>query len=245
MQIDFPRNREELKGLWREAFGDEDAFIEDFLETAFSPQRCRCAYESGSLGAMLYWLDGTFQGRKIAYVYAVATAQSRRGRGLCRALMEDTHALLKEQGYAAAMLYPATQALEELYRKLGYVRWGRGDGFSCAAGGSTPIWAVSPREYGRLRRELLPEDGLLQEGASLEFLARFARLYAGPGFLLAAGIEGQTLQAPEFLGSRNIAPAIVASLGCKTGTFRQGVQAMILPLEENVPLPGYLGLVFD
>lgn len=234
-----------LKKLWKEAFGDEDAFISCFFETAFSPDRCRYLLEGEQAAAMLYWLDGAYRGQRQAYVYAVATAEEYRGRGLCRRLMEQTHEALKSEGYAAAMLYPAEEGLRELYRKMGYRDFGRELKFSCEAHGNTEIREVSPEEYGEIRRNLLPEDGVIQEGKCLEFLVNCAKLYAGPDFLMAANVEGETLNAVEFLGNSEAVPGIVNALGCKEGTFRQGVEAMILPLQEDAELPGYLGLVFD
>ncbi|MDO5401206.1 MAG: GNAT family N-acetyltransferase [Eubacteriales bacterium] len=245
MEIDFPRTTEGLKKLWREAFGDEEAFIDGFFKTAYAPDRCRCIVDGGETAAMLFWLDGTFRGEKFAYVYAVATGEPFRGRGLCRALMEDTHALLKQEGYAAALLYPAEAGLREMYRSLGYRDWGRSEEFTCTAAGTLPLRRVSPEEYGRLRRVLLPGDGLIQEGPSLAFLAESAQLWAGQDILLAASVEDDTLRAAEFLGDPRLAPAAVAALDCRSGFFRQGAAAMILPFKKNAVLPGYLGLVFD
>ena len=44
MRIDYPQEHQldELKKLWQEAFGDEEAYIDCFFDTAFSPDRCRC-----------------------------------------------------------------------------------------------------------------------------------------------------------------------------------------------------------
>lgn len=245
MQIEHPGKTDGLKDLWREAFGDGDAFIDGFFETAYSPRRCRCIRDGEETAAMLFWLDGACRGRKMAYLYAVATAKKFRGLGLCRTLMEDTCNLLKAQGCAAAMLYPAGEGLRKMYRKMGFQDCGRSLEFSCEAGGTTKIRRISGEEYGKRRRELLPEDGVIQEGENLAFLAKCAELYAGPDFLLAASREGDTLRAAEFLGNREAAPAAVRALGCRQGTFRQGADAMLLPLVENVDFPGYLGLVFD
>ena len=44
MTIDKP-NADQIAGLrqlWKEAFGDEEAFLDDFFGTGFSPDRCRC-----------------------------------------------------------------------------------------------------------------------------------------------------------------------------------------------------------
>ena len=89
-----------LRLLWKEAFGDSDAFLDGFFRTGFDAARCRCTED---VAAALYWFDCTWKGKKLAYVYAVATAEASRCRGLCRMLMEDTHRHLETLGYAGAI----------------------------------------------------------------------------------------------------------------------------------------------
>ena len=89
MIIDAPRSISPLKDLWRIAFGDPDGFIDDFFALAYCPRRCLCAYEADRLAGALYWFDCTCRGQKMAYLYAVATDPGFRGRGFCRALLED------------------------------------------------------------------------------------------------------------------------------------------------------------
>ena len=97
----------QLMSLWKGAFGEWNGFWETFLETAFSPLRCRCVLEEGMITAALTWLDGSCRGQKLAYIYAVVTHPEHRGKGLCRRLLADTHAFLASQGYSAALLVPA------------------------------------------------------------------------------------------------------------------------------------------
>ena len=93
MKADYP-TREQTEGLcklWQEAFGDNDAFLDAFWSTAFSSDRCRCITVDGEVAAALYWFDCRCENKPMAYLYAVATARSHRGKGLCKALMESTH----------------------------------------------------------------------------------------------------------------------------------------------------------
>lgn len=194
---------------------------------------------------MLYWLDGEYQGQTYAYLYAVATCREFQGRGICRALMEDTLSFLAGNRYAGAVLYPASEGLRAMYEKMGFRNWGRGETFPCAAGEKIPVRRIAAEEYADLRRRYLPEDGLLQEGASLALLEKTTGLYAGDGFLLAANREGETLNAQELLGDRSAATGILAALGCGKGTFRRGAAVMGRILKADAPTPGYVGLVFD
>ena len=117
MTIDAPKTSHipALKQLWQEAFGDDDAFLESFFSVAFSPNHCRCLFLSGQVAAALYWFDCSWKEEKVAYIYAVATDKAFRGRGLCSALMKDTHKHLFSQGYRGAALVPGNQGLFQLY----------------------------------------------------------------------------------------------------------------------------------
>ena len=240
---------EQLKALWQLAFGDGEEFIDLFFRTAYSPERCLYLTEDGQITAALYWLDCEYRGHKQAYIYAVATHPEYRGKGLCRKLMDMTHNILKEQGYSAALLRPADDGLRRMYRKMGYrVATGVTE-FEAAAGEPVALRKIDAREYEQLRKKYLPEDGVVQEGVSIDYLASYAELYAGADFLLAGSFYEGSFLGMELLGNRDAAPGILAALGHETGSFRcPGREipfGMFLPLREDAHEPGYLGLVFD
>ena len=239
-----------LVQLWKKAFGEYDGFWELFLETAFQPDHCRCIAEDGQVIAGLYWFDCSCGDDKIAYVYAVVTDPTHRGKGLCRKLMEDVHALLKSQGYASVMLVPADKGLREMYRKMGYEDCTTIDSISCTAGETAvEIRSIGAEEFSRLRRKLLPENSVFQEGIQLPFLAAQAQLFAGADFLLAAYLEEDTLHGMELLGNHGAAPEILRALGCKTGKFQIPGErkpfAMIHKLTQKAVTPSYFGFSFD
>ena len=148
---------EQLSALWQTAFGDNPEFIRLFFRTAYAPERCQYLTVEGQLAAALYWLDAWCGGKKLAYIYAVATHPDFRGRGLCLELMGRTHSLLAAQGYAGALLCPAGEGLRRMYTGMGYQDCGGISEFSSAAGEPVPLRRIGPEEYARLRRELLPE----------------------------------------------------------------------------------------
>ena len=96
MRIDYPAPSHipGLKALWKASFDDTDEELERFFRLCFSPERCRCVDVAGQAAAALYWFDTRLGKQRFAYLYAVATHPDYRNRGLCRALMEDTLALL-------------------------------------------------------------------------------------------------------------------------------------------------------
>lgn len=251
MEISYPTPAlvPQLQTLWQLAFGDEEAFLHSFFAQVYRPERCRCAVIDGQAAAVLYWFDVEARGRKLAYLYAVATHPDLRRRGFCRALMEDTHALLTQLGYDGVLLLPAEAWLRPMYREMGYRDCCTVSQFSCTAGAPVPIRVIGPEEYARLRRNYLPDGGVIQEGKNLNMLSLLAETYAGGDFILAAAPEGEQLNGLELLGNRAAAPGILAALGYAAGTFRTpggGTPfAMFRPLTEAVPAPTYFGLAFD
>lgn len=239
-----------LVHLWKEAFGEYDGFWELFLDTGYLPDHCRCILENGQPIAGLYWFDCSCCSDKIAYIYAVVTDPDHRGRGLCRKLMADVHVHLKNQGYASAMLVPADEGLREMYRKMGYEDCTTVTELSSrAANQPAEIRVVSPDEYAVLRRKLLPEKSVIQEGMQLPFLAAQTQLFAGSDFLLAAWREEDLLHGMELLGNTAAAPGILRALGCEKGTFQIPGEdkpfAMIHQLHDQAVIPQYFGFSFD
>lgn len=252
MNIDHPRPDQtaRLRGLWKLAFGDTDAFLDLFFSTAFSPTRCRCVTEGDEVLAALYWFEISCQDRRLAYLYAVATHPGHRGQGLCRRLMEDTLDTLASLGFSGALLVPDGGDLAAMYRRMGFVIPTPITEFSCAAAAEpVPLREISPEEFARLRREYLPEGGVLQEGESLVFLSSLARFYAGSDFLAAVQTDGAQLRCVELLGDPAAAGGILRALGFREGSFRapgrQQLFALTCPLRPDCPAPVHFGFAFD
>ena len=239
-----------LRYLWKLVFGDTDAFLDGFFSTAYSPERCRYLTDGETVTSVLYWLDCELAGEKYAYLYAVATHPDHRGKGLCRSLMAQTHVHLRAQGYAGAVLVPQEESLRTFYGKTGYKTVSNIAEFT-AVPGEKPVSLrpIDAQEYATLRRQYLPEGGLLQEGESIAFLSTYASFYAGTDFLLCVYPEEDFLWGMELLGNQEAAPGILKALGCVRGRFRMPGQdkpfAMFLPLKADAPVPAYLGHCFD
>ncbi len=251
MRINYPSPTQEgqLRELWRLAFGDSEEFIDLFFEAGYQPEHCRCVTVAEKAAAALYWFDTECDGQKFAYLYAVATHPEYRNRGLCRWLMEDTHALLKERGYDGALLTPAELPLRQMYAGMGYNDCCTVAEFSAEAGVPVLIREIGREEYAALRRQYLPEGGVIQEGRNLHFLEGFARFYKGGDFLLAAAVDGKTLRGLELLGNKQAAPGILGALGYAEGIYRSPGEdfpfTMFRPLKMGVKAPSYFGLAFD
>ena len=252
MNIDMPELKQipALRQLWQEAFGDSEKFLDGFFAAADPLNHSRCVMDGTQPVAVLYWFDCLWQEKKLAYLYAVATKKSLRGQGLCRALMENTHAYLKKQGYHGTILVPGSDALRTMYAAMGYQAATRIRNVSCQPGNrQTVLQKIQPDVYASLRRQRLPAGGVLQEGHNLDFLKTWWELFAGEDFLLAADISDGVVTG-ELLGNAEKAPEIVKALGCRKGNFRTPGDdtefAMYHALNgENGAFPAYFGLAFD
>lgn len=252
MRIDYPSPDliPALRGLWKEAFGDSDAFLDSFFSIAYIRDRCRCVTAEGRVQAALYWFDVFCRGQKFAYIYAVATASAARGKGLCRALMADAAALLKNFGYHGALLVPQDEGLQAMYGKMGYLPATSIDEFFCAAeDASLSFREITPEEYTALRPTFLPEGSVELDGTGLAFLAAHARFYAGENLLAAVSREEEHLRVLEYLGRPEDIPALVAALGHTGATVRAPGSsipfAMYLPFTPDCQKPNYFAFCFD
>lgn len=240
-------DRPALTKLWQEAFGDGIAYIDAFFETAYAPERSRVAVADGRIAGMHFWFDCQLAGEKYAYLYAVATDSRFRGQGIATALMEEGEALLRERGYAGVLLSPGSASLFRFYEKRGYETVGFRSEERIAAGEPIPVREVGEEEYAALRRKLLPENGVRQEGENLHFLRRFCRFYAGEGFC-AAVYQGEEF-LPEYLGDRTKLPGLLGALKMKEASVRMigndtpcVMGKWFSPADKKTV---YLGFVFD
>lgn len=246
MNLDHPKLEQLplLRALWKEAFGDSDAALDCFFDTAYAPQRCLCITDADKVVAAAYW----FGCGEYAYIYAVATAKNHRGHGLCHRLMDAIHSLLAQRGYIGAMVVPGEESLRQFYADMGYENIGGMQKFTCqAADLPVVLQKVEAEEFAALRRELLPAGAVVQENENLAYLQTYAKFYAGEDFLLTAVPDGDRLLGLELLGNADAAPGILAALGANSGIFRTpGATpfAMYKPLNHKNP-PTYFGFAFD
>lgn len=240
-----------LRVLWQEAFGDTEDFLQTFWDTAFAPDRCRCILNDSEALASLYIFDCLYKGNKIAYIYAVATSKAHRGKGLCHLLMADTHRYLQQKGYSGAILVPASEGLFAFYENMGYKVCTYVNEIETEDGTETvPLTQIGAEDYALLRKEFLPEGGVIQEKENLCFLETYASFYKGEDFILTAHTEDRKLNCLEILGNTESYAGIVKTLNCNKGRFRTMGKdkpfAMYYHLADSTDsAPTYLGFAFD
>ena len=160
---DVPAQRE----LWRLAFGDSDAYIDNFCSTYYRPERVLELKEDGVLRSMTAWFDTTFvvpgQGEyRAAYLYAVATHPDCRGRGLAAKLLAGADDCFRSLNISAVTTVPAEPSLPNFFGANGFREC-----FRILSGTlrreeilqppSNFLRPASPEEYGRVRELLLAD----------------------------------------------------------------------------------------
>lgn len=239
---DIPR----LRRLWKDAFGDKDSYLDIFFAAAYAPERCMVLTREQEILGGAYWLDCELDGKKLAYLYAVAIDPGAQNRGLGTRLMERLHGHLTREGYAAALLVPGSDGLREYYRRFGYRTASHHREFIAQAGTPVPMTKIDAQRYGQLRRRYLPKNGVVQEAENLALLNALADFYEGPGFVAALSRRS----CLELLGNANQAPGITAALNLPQCPFRTPGStqpyAMAKPLTgAALPEELYFGFGFD
>lgn len=113
-----------LYALWQAAFGDEKETVDLFFDTCFQPQNTLVAVCDGRVRSVVYLLRNTLQNGKeqftASYIYAAATEEDYRGRGLMRTLLEYTAETERARGTDFLYLVPASAHLFRYYEKCGF-----------------------------------------------------------------------------------------------------------------------------
>ncbi len=122
--ISFESASPQLQQLWQSAFGDSDDFITAFFDLFDAKYHLHTLSLNDTVLSALYALPFTIfsNGKEfsVAYIYAVATDEAHRGKGLMSLLMKKVHENLKSKGFVATVLLPASTWLCGYYDKLGY-----------------------------------------------------------------------------------------------------------------------------
>lgn len=110
----------ECKRLWKEAFGDSDEFISSFMELYYSKENMLYIEDKGKIVSMLHIIPFGLSNKPIAYMYAVATDITARGKGLATQLIKQAIEYAKEKGYKAIITLPAESELQKFYSQFGF-----------------------------------------------------------------------------------------------------------------------------
>lgn len=216
---DIPRLRE----LWYLAFGDDGAYVDNFFNAYYKPERMLVLEEDGVVQSMTAWFDTTFvvpgEGNfRAAYLYAVATHPDCRGHGMSGRLLAWADDYFRSLGIPAVTTVPAEPSLHNFFGAHGFrecfthteLHSQPGSGLE----GEPPfgLEQLTPASYQTLRETILagtPHIDLGEESVAYQAgactLTAGGGLYAadtgaGAALLCAEGMEDGSLLAKEILG---------------------------------------------
>lgn len=222
LRFSRPEDIPALRELWSLAFGDDGAYLDNFFDAYYRPERVLVLEEDGLVRSMTAWFDTAFvvPGRgeyRAAYLYAVATHPDCRGRGLAAKLLAGADSYFRALAIPAVTTVPAEPSLHNFFGANGFrecfvLRQGKLEpGEIPALKGESALRPAPPARYGAVREELLgdlphiayPEDALTYQAGCCALSG--GGLYvgdtqAGPVCLCAEGAGDGLVVVKEFLG---------------------------------------------
>ena len=104
------------KALWKQAFGDSDAFIDTYFRNKILPGQSLGLFDGGLI-SVVHMLPFTvcIQGRNLptSFIAGAATARDRRGEGHMRTLLFESLKLMRKRGILMTHLYPFRHSFYE------------------------------------------------------------------------------------------------------------------------------------
>ncbi len=114
-------DEKECKRLWREVFGDEDEFVDEFMMHHYSDKMMLRVIDSENRYlSMVHIVPFRCELGRVAYIYGVATDPAARKMGYSSKLMSEAMKLIEADKFDAAMLIPSEEWLKEFYSRFGF-----------------------------------------------------------------------------------------------------------------------------
>lgn len=113
--IDFVTDRKQIISLWHDVFGDEEEYINFFLDNCKN-KSCLGYFENEKLASMAFLIDCHYCGCNGKYIYAVATDEKYRNKGYASKIIEEA----KRHMIDFLWLIPANEELFEYYSNRGF-----------------------------------------------------------------------------------------------------------------------------
>lgn len=122
MEIEFLTEKyiSDVLKLWKETFGDDEKFIKSFFDCWQPEKHTLILREEHRILGMLSLLPVTAKGAKGRYIYAVATEQAVRRRGIATRLLLAADEVQLKQSEKFSVLVPSSEGLFEFYKKRGW-----------------------------------------------------------------------------------------------------------------------------
>ncbi|MBE7011472.1 MAG: GNAT family N-acetyltransferase [Ruminococcaceae bacterium] len=192
--------REGIIALWQEAFCDEEEFINGFLDNMKYCENMLIYREQSSVFGMVTMLPVFCGENKGRYIYAVATSEKQRGKGICKNIMKAVDEFIIKEKEKFAILVPAGESLFEFYKKMGYNQIVYKPEFPPIKGRGRKL---SIGEYFRLREKFFEKyDFIGWSEENLEYVLSFGETMLWEnGAFYREGAEIKEALAPEIFDS--------------------------------------------
>ena len=163
IRLSTPEDIPALRGLWTLAFGDGGAYLDNFFDTYYKPERMIVLEQDSEVRAMTAWFDTTFVvpgwgEYRAAYLYAVATHPVCRGQGLAGRLLAWADGYFRTQGIPAVTTVPAEPSLHNFFASNGFRECFCHDEVllsPCSQPAPFTLESIPPETYAGLRETIL------------------------------------------------------------------------------------------
>lgn len=222
--------------LWHNIFGDSENIIEEFLNRFY--KNVLLYLEGDKIVGMLSLLNLS-QGKKTGYyVYAVATDEKFRSKGIATALIEYAKSLCKKDEFL--LLVPAEDSLFDFYKKLGFSEIScirKRNYMKTVIDAQIPVLPISPTEFLILRKEFFKNYDFIEWDIDILNLlhdvygAKFIKFGDNAGFAVCEVFENFVSVKELCCAPHNI--KIAMSSICKF--FGRSIYSYTLPVKDIKP----------
>ena len=123
-----------VTALWQQAFGDDREYIASYLARYFTEERIPVFRVDGELAAMASVFRVRCGSSPALYIFALATDEKYRGRGIASALLDR----IQQQSGLPLVLQPEPNGVEAFYLREGFSPLSAEDLFlACSGSGIT------------------------------------------------------------------------------------------------------------
>ena len=118
--LHLTEEQRQMRQIWHDVFGDEISEIDSFL-IRHNDAMPFIHKEEGDVVSMLFVVPLEMWGKRVAYIYAVATKPEYRGRGIASKLLREALQMVERSGdFDLVALIPSSTESKRLYLRLGF-----------------------------------------------------------------------------------------------------------------------------